>query len=627
MLEAIRERSQGWIAKVILGLLIVPFALWGVDSYISGGSKEAPAAKVGDAEISQREFIKTLKEQQEQAGAKVEEKALRKLVMDQLVNTRALSQAAGKAGFSILDPQVQAVLAGIEIFQENGKFSEARLTAWLKGRGMARGELLAMIGQDLLLKQVQIGYGEGAVFALPSATRLANLLAQQREVNEVIFDQKAYSNATTIDDKAVAAEFKAHQADYATPAMVRVQYLTLSQAALEAGIQISEAQARKFFEENPAQFQEPEQRRASHILIKVDAPATKSAAKARAEQLLAEVRKTPAKFADLARQHSQDPGSGAKGGDLGAFTRDMMVKPFADAVWAMQPGEIQGLVESQFGFHIIRLDGVLGGAKLGFAVVKDNIVQTMKQQEAQKRFVETAERFSNMVYEQPDSLEPAAKEFGLKIEQSGWIGKGNATPAMLGDTRLMAALLSEDALKKKQNVEAIEVAPSTLVSARVIEHRAAGLRPLADVAGEIRARLTAAAARKLAAEAGKKALDAARAGQELASVSNPMSAPMTVSRMRPLNVPSASVRAIFGAAVVSTPGKLPAYVGVESAEGYRLYRINRVAASELPAEQIKTMRNDMRRLLAQEEMRAYLENIKAGTKIKIDPTALEPKAE
>lgn len=622
MLEAIRERSQGWIAKVILGLLIIPFALWGVDSYISGGGKEAPAATVGDTEISQREFIKTLKEQQEQAGAKVEEKALRKLVIEQLVNTRALSQAAGKAGFAILDPQVQAVLAGVEIFQEGGKFSEARLDAWLKSRGMARGELLAMIGQDLLLKQVQIGYGEGAVIALPSATRLANLLAQQREVNEAIFDQKDFSKAIQIDEKAVAGEFNAHQADYATPAMVRVQYLTLSQAALEAGIQISDEQAKKFYEANPAQFQEPEQRRASHILIKVDAGAAaadKQAAKARAEQLLAEVSKTPAKFADLARQHSQDPGSGAKGGDLGVFARDMMVKPFADAVWSMKPGEIRGLVESQFGFHIIRLDGVLGGAKLGFAVVKDDLVNTMKQQEAQKRFVEAAERFSNMVYEQPDSLEPAAKEFGLKIEESGWIGKGNAQPAMLGDTRLMAALLSEDALKKKQNVEAIEVAPNTMISARVIEHRPAGLRPLAEVAGEIRARLTAAAAHKLALDAGKKALDAARAGQAPAN----MSAPMTVSRMRPLNVPSASVRALFAADAV----KLPAYVGVESAEGYRLYRINRVAAVEPPAEQVKAMRNDMRRLLAQEEMRAYLESIKAATKIKIEPSALEPKAE
>jgi peptidyl-prolyl cis-trans isomerase D len=301
----------------------------------------------------------------------------------------------------------------------------------------------------------------------------------------------------------------------------------------------------------------------------------------------------------------------------------MMVKPFADAVWAMKAGEIQGPVESQFGFHIIRLDGDLGGAKLGFAVIKDDLVKTMQQQEVQKRFVEAAERFSNMVYEQPDSLEPAAKEFGLKIEESGWIGKGKAEPAVLGDTRLMAALLSEDALKKKQNVEAIEVAPNTLISARVIEHRPAGLRPLAEVAGEIRARLTTTTARKLAIDAGKKALEAARAGQAPASVSNPMSAPMTVSRMRPLNVPSASVRAIFA----SDAAKLPAFVGVESAEGYRLYRINRVAAVEPPAEQVKAMRNDMRRLLAQEEMRAYLESIKAATKIKIEPSALEPKAE
>ncbi|OYY93670.1 MAG: hypothetical protein B7Y41_10490 [Hydrogenophilales bacterium 28-61-23] len=626
MLEAIRERSQGWITKVILGLLVIPFALWGVDSYFSSGGKEAPVAKIGDDEISQREFVKTLKEQQERLGGKVDEKLLRQQVMDQLVNTRLLSQAANKAGFSILDAQVQAVLAGVEIFHENGKFSEPRLEAWLKNRGMARGELLAMIGQDLLLKQLQIGYGEGAVFALPSATRLANLLAQQREVNEAVFDQKSYANnpqiAEATGDKAVEAEFKAHQADYTTPAMVRVQYLTLSQAVLEAGIQVSDEQARKFFDENPAQFQEPEQRRASHILIKVDAganAAAKQAAKARAEQLLAEVRAAPARFADLARQHSQDPGSGEKGGDLGAFSRDMMVKPFADAVWAMKPGEIQGPVESQFGYHIIRLDGVVGGAKLGFALVKDDIVRTIKQQDAAKRFVETAERFSNMVYEQPESLEPAAKEFGLKIEESGWIGKGKAQPAMLGDTRLIDALLSEDALKKKQNVEAVEVAPNTLVSARVIEHRPAGMRALAEVAGEIRARLAATAARKLAAEAGKKALEAARAGQAPAA----LSAPMTVSRMRPLNVPSAAVRAIFAADIA----KLPAYVGLDSAEGYRLYRINQVDAVTPPAEQIKAMRNDMRRMLAQEEMRAYLEGIKARAKIKIEPSALEPKAE
>jgi len=620
MLEAIRERSKGWIAKVILGLLVIPFALWGVDSYFSGAGTEPPAATVGDVEISQREFVKTLKEQEEQLGGQVETKALRQLVIDQLINTQVLSQAAFKTGFAILEPQIQAVLAGIEIFQENGVFSEARLEAWLRNRGMSSAELLVMISQDLLLKQVQIGYGEGAVFAAPSATGLSNLLAQEREVNEVVFDQKSYTHAIKIADAAVEAEFKARQADFATPPMVRVQYLVLSQAALESAVQVSEEQARKYFDENPGQFQEPEQRRASHILIKVDAAAddaAKQVAKTRAEALLADVRKTPAKFAELARQHSDDPGSGANGGDLGSFSRDMMVKPFADAVWSMKTGQIEGLVESQFGFHIIRLDGVLGGAKMGFAVVKDEIINALKQQEAQKRFVDAAERFSNMVYEQPDSLEPAAKEFELKIEESSWIGQGNAQPSILGDSRLIDALLSDEALTKKQNVEAIEVAANTLVSARVIEHRPAGVRPLAEVAGEIRAKLVTSTARKQAAEAGKKALEAALAGQTFEG----LSAPMTVSRMQPLNVPVASVRAIFSA----NASKLPTWVGVDAAEGYRLYRINRVTASEPPPEQVTAMRNDMRRLLAQEEMRAYLESAKARTKIKIEPTALDPK--
>jgi peptidyl-prolyl cis-trans isomerase D len=291
MLEAIRERAQGWIAKVILGLLVIPFALWGIDSYFSGGGQEPPAAEIGDVQISQREFIKTLKDQEEELGGKVEEKALRKLVMDQLVNTRVLSMAATKAGFSILDPQIQAVLAGVEIFQENGKFSEARMDAWLRSRGMSRGELPAMIGQDLLLKQVQIGYGEGALAAKPIAERLARLLSQQREINEAAFDAKSYANAVKIDDKAIEADYRGRQNDYTTPVQVKVQYVTLSQALLEEGIQIGDEQVRKHYEANVARYQEPEQRRAAHILVKVDEGAdakSRQAAKSRAEQLLAE---------------------------------------------------------------------------------------------------------------------------------------------------------------------------------------------------------------------------------------------------------------------------------------------------------------------------------------------------
>ncbi|MCU0933092.1 MAG: SurA N-terminal domain-containing protein [Thiobacillaceae bacterium] len=623
MLEAIRERAQGWIAKVILGLLIIPFAFWGIDSYFSGGGQEPPAAEIDDQPITQREFANTLQEQREALGGRVEEGALRKMVMDQLVNTRVLSLAAGKAGFSILEPQIQAVLGGLEIFQENGAFSQTRMDAWLRNRGLSQGELIAMISQDMLLRQVQIGYGEGALVPRPVSERMARLLAEQREVREAAFDANTYIAAVKIDDAAIEADYKARQQDYTTPDQVRVQFLVLSQAQLESAVAVSEAQARAHYEANAARYAEPEQRRAAHILIKVDAGAdekTRQTARDKAELLLAELRDQPGKFAELARKHSQDPGSGAKGGDLGAFSREMMVKPFADAVWGMKPGEIRGLVESQFGYHIIRLDGVVGGAKLGFDVVKEDIRRELRQEEAQRRFLDSAERFSNLVYEQPDSLEPAAKEFGLKLEESGWIAKGQtAQPAILGNPRLMEALFSDDALRKRQNTEATEVAANTLVAARVLEHRPPGLLPLAEVAADIRARLTRAAAGKLAVEAGTKALAAVQAGQ--ADVN--FSAPMTVSRMRPLELQSAAVRAIFAAPA----DKLPAHVGVESPEGYRLYRVSRVLPVEPAAEQAEKIRVDLRRLLAQEEMRAYLESAKAKASIKIAQTALDAKAE
>lgn len=621
MLEAIRERAQGWIAKVILALLIVFFALWGIGSYFSRGGKEKPAAEVDGQTISQRDFAKALREQKEALGGKVEDKALRQAVMDQLVDTTLLANAALKAGYTVLEPQIMAMLTGVEAFQENGKFSQARLDAWLKSRGMSQAELMTIVRQDLLLRQIQLGIAEGALVPRPSVAQMAALIGQQREVNEVIFDQKAYEIQVRVEDAAVRKEYEANKDKYTTPRQVKIQYAVLSLNHLEQGIQVSDEQARKVYEANPARYQEPERRRASHILIQAPEGSeggVKAAAKAKAEQVLAEVRKHPGKFADLARQYSQDPGSSQNGGDLGAFTRDMMVKPFADAVWSMKPGEISGLVESPFGFHIIRLDAVIPGAKMGFEAVKGEILQTLRQQEAQRRFAEAAERFDNLVYEQPDSLEPVAKEFGLKLETTDWVHERSTSPAFLTNKRLMESLFSEDSLKKHHNVEAVEVAPNTLVAARVLEFRPPGLLSLADVAQDIRRALTRAKARQLAVEAGQKALAAAQAGQDITG----WSAPMTLSRAQPLNVPREALKAVFRANV----NKLPAYVGTETAEGYRLYRINKVVNVDAAA-QMEQMRDDLRRLLAQEEVHAYLAHLKAKADIHIEPSALEAASE
>lgn len=623
MLETIRSHAQGWIAKIILGFIALTFAVWGVNWYFEGGGQTAPAIIVNGEAVTQQEFSDALKQLREATNADPEaDKALRERVVEQLVNTRLLTTAALRAGMQVTDAQVSAFLAGIEIFQENGQFSQQRLDAWLRSRGLSPAYFMQMVRQDLLLRQVQSAYGEGAVVTQASAARLGALLAQSREVQERLFDLNQYINSVRIDDQAIAAEYNAHRQDYMTPAQLRVQYLMLTPDVLAEQVKVDEAAARQYYEANPARFQEPEQRRASHILIKADASMdaqARQAARARAEQLLQEVRANPGRFAALAKQHSQDPVSAERGGDLGAFTREMMVKPFADAVFAMQPGEIRGLVETEFGYHIIRLDAIIPGSQLGFAVVKDELINELRQQEAQRRFADAADRFSNLVYEHPESLEAAAKELQLNIQESGWISRKEAQPRVLGNPKLLDALFSPDAIDKRHNTEAIEVAPNVLVAARVIEHRPEGQRPLAEVAGEIRLKLAARAAREQAIAAGQAALKAAQAGNE----PDGLTAPISLSRMQPLNLPPEAVKAIFKAKV----DKTPTYVGVETREGYRLYRINRVTQQAVSPEQVGLIRRDLQRMVAQEEMRAYLEDLRSKAEIKINKEVTEQKAD
>jgi len=617
MLEAIRNHAQGWIAKIILGLLILSFAIWGVESYVSGGGKETAVATVGGIDITEREFAEALSNQREAMGGQVDvdNPGLRKEVLDQLINTTLLGLAAGKAGMRVSDTQIEAALREIPVFQDNGVFSESRLEGWLRNRGMSRARLVELLRQDILLNKMQFAYGEGALLGPATVRRMAALLAEKREVSELFFPSRAQRDGVVIDDAAVKADYEANRANFATPEQVRVQYLALSVDSLLARIDIPEASARQHYEANAARYQEPEQRRASHILIRT--AEGRDAARAKAKQILNEARANPARFADLARQHSQDPGSAQNGGSLGSFVRETMVKPFADAVFSMQVGGISDLVETEFGFHIIRLEGITPGARLGFEVVRHEIVEELRQQEAHRRFAEAAERFNNLVYEQPESLQPASQEFGLPLQESGWISREHAEPAMLAKPRLVEALFSPEALEKKHNTEAIEVNPGMLVAARVLEHKRAGVRPLAEVSDVIRAKLIEREALARAVAAGKAALKAARAGQEPAG----WAAPAAVSRMQPAALPPAAIKAIFKSPVTS----LPAYVGVEMPDGYRLYRLARVTPGEVAEAQLPFIQRDILRLTAQEELRAFLEFHRTQAKVKINTARAEKR--
>lgn len=623
MLEAIRERAQGWIAKVILALITIPFAFWGIDSYFNAGGNEPPVATVGDEDIPQREFFRALQNQrdamvQQGRAVNIEDKTFRTAILDELVQVRLIAQAARDNGLIVPGGQMDQVVRSASIFQENGAFSEARFQNWLRDQGMGQKELIALVERESLAQQFQMGYLQGAVAATSAADRLSALLAQQRDVSELVFAAETFQNQVTIEEAAVAAEYQARQSDYAIPAQVRVEYLSLSADSLAANANVTDAALSQYYETNKARFQEPEQRSASHILVLTQGK-DKAAAKAQAEKLLAQVKANPAGFADLARKHSEDPGSAAKGGSLGTFGRGAMVPPFEKAVFSMKVGEISDLVESEFGFHIIRVDGIVPGTLLALETVKEDIRAELTAQEAERKFAEKAERFSNLVYEQADSLAPAAKEFNLTVQQSGWIDREQATPAFLANPRLMDALFAPEALEKKQNTEAVEVAPGVLVSARVLEHKPAGVRPLAEVADNIRARLRLKAAQAKAVEAGQAALKALEAGQTVAG----MGPVVRISRGDPKNVPPEALKAIFKA----PKSKLPAAAGSETRDGFRVYRVVNVIEASPDENRVKMIQRDLMRINGQEEMKAYLAYLKAQGKVKIDNAILEKKAD
>ncbi|MBA3479989.1 MAG: peptidylprolyl isomerase, partial [Lautropia sp.] len=365
-------------------------------------------------------------------------------------------------------------------------------------------------------------------------------------------------------------------------------------------------------------FSETEQRRASHILIATgdDAKAAeKAAARQKAEKLLAEVKAAPDKFDELAKAHSDDTGSAEQGGDLGFFSRDMMVKPFSDAAFAMQEGQVSDLVQSEYGFHIIRVTGSKGSGEKPFEQVKPELEALYRQQQGTKRYTELAESFTNTVYEQSDSLEPAVKKFSLQMKKAQRLTRnpGAAVPAdsPLRNQRLLGLLYAEEALKNKRNTEAVEVLPGVMVSARVVQHHPAARQPLADVKDQVRAQLIATEAARLARAEGEKLLAALKA--ETRPDLEKFAPATTVTRAAPGELGPQAITEAFKLPTAS----LPAHAGVDlGPRGYQIIRLEKAEAPDASAESRRQMyREQIQRVLAQTAVSAYVEEVKSRTDI------------
>ena len=352
----------------------------------------------------------------------------------------------------------------------------------------------------------------------------------------------------------------------------------------------------------------------------VDAKASadeKQAARAKAEQLVKQARQHPASFAELARKNSQDTGSAANGGDLGYFQRGTMVKPFDDAVFQMKVGEIAGPVESQFGYHVIRLAAVKGR---GLDDVKKQVELDLRRQKAGKRFSELAEQFNNLVFEQGDSLKPAADALKLAIQNSSWVSRTGSENKLLNNQKLLQAVFSEEAVKNKRNSEVIDVGNNTLVAARVIEYKPASLRPFEEVSTEITKRLTQQRAAQIAASQGRDLLAKLKRGESAAVA---WSAAKLVSRENAQGYSGPVLAEAFKADV----GKLPAYAGTENPQGgFVLLKITRVVEDEVvDVAKRKAASEELRRVLGQEELDAYVASLRLKSDVKVQQDRLEKK--
>ncbi len=630
MLEAIRRHAKGWLAKVILALIIVTFALFGVDSYMKGDKSGGVVAEVGDVGISREELTREIQAQRDRMRealgpafdpAVTETAEFRRQVLDSLVERRALLLEAQKLKFLAPDAYIASLLGQIPAFQQDGAFSQPRYEAVLRQNGRTPAQFENELRQSFMLEAITSPVSLAAFPSNTSMTQIARLVAQQREIAWTDLPASAVASQIQVTPADVAQYYAANRAEFTEPEQIRAEYLVLDIDSLAAGITVSDQAVADYYAANAARFGQPEQRSASHILIAADKnadAATHARAKAKASELVQILQKAPGRFAELARSESQDPGSAAQDGSLGSFGRGMMVKPFEDAVFGMKPNEIHGPVESDFGYHIIRLDGIQAAQTAPLSAVRAGVVDELRKQQAQKAFADLADNFSNLVYENAASLQPAATAAKLTVQQSDWMTALNAPPPF-NHAGLSATLFSPESIQSRQNTEAIEVQPGSLVAARVAEHRPARLRPLAEVSAAIEAKLRAAQSAQLLAKKGEATIQTLVKGDE-AGLS--WSSFQVVGRQPSAALDAAGVKAVFRV----NADKLPAYTGFARADGsYRIVRVSRVlAAPELVDPMLRTsIESGVMQAQQRADMKAMVALITAGQKVKIKPDAIE----
>lgn len=624
MLEAIRQRAQGWFAKVILFLIAIPFALWGVDSYVRDTSTDTVVAKVGDEKISALQFDEALKDQRERLRqmlgdsydpAQIDSPEFRQSVIDQLVTRTLLALEARKQNLAVSDAQLAELINTVPAFQQDGKFSKPLYERLLRQQGMTPASFANRLRADYTAQVLRDSIAGSQFTARATVVQLLALGEERREVSAAQLNADSYLARVQLDPAAASQYYAKHADEFKSPEAARVEYVVLSVPALLAQVAVTDEEINKYYAEHQAQFGEPEQRRASHILIAVaqDAPAAASqAARNKAEQLLAQIKANPGQFGALAKQHSQDTGSAEQGGDLGFFARGAMVKAFEDAVFALSPGAVTGPVQSPFGWHIIQLNEIKPAKIAALADVREKIATDLKTTKAARKYSEVAERFADLAYEQSDSLKPIQESLQLPVQTSTWLTRREAGDAVLNNEKILQAIFSDETLKNKRNSEAIETADKTLIAARVVDYRPESKLAFAQVAAQLETRLKREQALRLARADGLAMLQQLRRGENVATLA--FGPAQMATRQAAQGLDEKSLQQVFKADAV----KLPAYTGLDVPTGYAVYKITQVmpGTADDPAK-VRAYGQRLDQLLGETYFAAYVASLRDKYPVKI----------
>ena len=632
MFEFVRTHRR--MMQFALLLFIFPsFAFVGLESYTSMSNRGDDVANVAGQPVSRQELDAAQREQMDRMrqmfGAQFDPKVFdtpeaKKSILENLIAERAMAAAATREKLSVSDGALQAAILGIpDMVGADGKFDSERYKATLAMQGMTPPMYEARLRRDMAVQQLNAAIQSTAFAPKTVATRLSDLNDQEREVQELAFKGADFASQVKVTDEMIKAYYDTNGKQFEVPEQAQIEYVILNTAAVAAQVSVSDEDIKGYYEQNQKRYAVEEQRRASHILValKKDASAAdKAAAKAKAEGLLAQLQKNPADMAKLAKANSDDPGSAERGGDLDFFGKGMMVKPFEEAAFKLKQGEVSGVVESDFGFHIIQLTAVKPAAIKPLEEVKGAISTEIKQQMAAKKYSEALEIFTNTVYEQADSLKPVADKLKLKVETAAnltrKVNPAAAPTVPYNNAKFLTALFADDAIKNKRNTEAVEVAPGTMIAGRIVDYKPTTKRPLAEVRETVSVAVARAEALKLAAKAGQDKLAALKAKDDASGFGETK----TVSRVKPQVVESTAE------VMKADVSKLPAYIGVDVPErGYTVYRISKVAQAASTDQARRTAeQQQIANAIAQQEMVAYIDLLKVKAKAKVNDANLAP---